>query len=103
MNVTFDDDKLPRIWVEETTETLKFDNLILEDSDNEEPEAAEDGQVNDVNNGDTELTSENVGGNSGNTGYEMGSTSHQSSNSGEQMKDQQAEHNKIITMQNHLE
>ena len=56
MNVTFDDNKLPIIQVEETTETLKFDNMILEDSDNEEPEAAEDGQVNDVNNGDTELT-----------------------------------------------
>ena len=81
MNVTFDDNKLPNIQVKDTTETLKFDNLILEDSDNEEPEAAEDGQVNDVNNGDTELTSGNVGGNSENTGYEMGSTSHQSSSS----------------------
>ena len=44
-----------------TIETLKFDTLILEDGNNEEPEAAEDGQVNDVNNGDTELTSGNVG------------------------------------------
>ena len=82
MNVTFDDNKIPSIQVKDTTETLKFDNLILEDSDNEEPKAVEDGQVNDVNNGDTELTSGNVGGNSGNTGYEMGSTSHQSSTSG---------------------
>ena len=82
MNVTFDVNKLPIIQVEETTETLKFDNLILEDSDNEEPEAAEDGQVNDVNNDDTELTSGNVGGISGNTGYEMGSTSDQISSSG---------------------
>ena len=56
MNVTFDDNKLPSIQVKDTIETLKFDNLILEDNDNEEPEAAEDGQVNDVNNGDTELT-----------------------------------------------
>ena len=82
MNVTFDDNKLPRILVKDTTETLKFDNLILEDSDNEERVAAEDGQVNDVNNGDTELTCGNVGGNSGNAGYEMSLTSHQSSSSG---------------------
>ena len=82
MNVTFDYNKLPSIQVKDTTETLKFDNLILEDSGNGEPEAAEDGQENDANNDDIELTGGNVGGNSGNTGYEMGSTSHQSSNSG---------------------
>ena len=68
--------------IKDTTETLKFDNLILEDSDNEEPDVAEERQENDVNNDDTELTSGNVGGNSGNTGYEMGSTSHKSSISG---------------------
>ena len=56
--------------------------MILEDSDNEEPEAAEDGQVNDINNSNTELTIGNIGGNSGNTGYEMGSTSHQNSSLG---------------------
>ena len=82
MNVSFDDNKLPSIQVEETTEALKFDNLILEESDNEEPEAAEDGQVNDVNNDGTKLTSGNVDENSENTGYEMGSTFHQSSSSG---------------------
>ena len=60
MNVTFDDNKLPSIQVKDTTETLKFDNLILEDSDNEEPEATEDGQENDANNDDTELTSGNM-------------------------------------------
>ena len=53
MNVTFYDNKLPSIQVKYTTETLKFDNLILEDSDNEELETTEDGQVNDVNNDDT--------------------------------------------------
>ena len=68
--------------LKKTLETLKFDNLILEDSDNEKPKAAEDGQVNDVNNDGTELTSGNVGGNSGNTRYEMGSISYQSSGSG---------------------
>ena len=82
MNVTFDNKKLPNIQVKDTTKTLKFDNMILEDSDNEEPEVAEDGQENDANNDDTELTSGNVGGNSRNTGYQMGSTSHQSSSLG---------------------
>ena len=65
----------------DTTETLKFDNLILEDSDKEEPDVAEERQENDVNNDDTELTSGNVGGNSWNTGYEMCSTFLQSSSS----------------------
>ena len=50
MNVTFDDNKLPSIQAEDNTETLKFDNLILEDSDTEEPEVAEDRQENDANN-----------------------------------------------------
>ena len=44
MNMTFDDNKLPSIQAEDNTETLKFDNLVLEDSDTEEPEAAEDRQ-----------------------------------------------------------
>ena len=82
MNVTFDDNKLPSIQYEDNTETLKFDNLILEDSDREEPEAAEDRQENDTNNDDNEPSSENNGGSSGNTGFGMGSSSHQSSNSG---------------------
>ena len=50
MNVTFDDNKLPRIQGEDNTETLKFDNLILEDSDTEEHEAAEDHQEIDKSN-----------------------------------------------------
>ena len=82
MNVTFDDNKFPSIQIKDTTETLKFDNMILEDSDNEEPDVAEERQENDVNNDDAELTIGNIGGNSGNIGYEMGSTSHQSSSLG---------------------
>ena len=78
MNVTFDDNKLPSIQIKDTTKTLKFDDLILEDNDNEEPDVVEEHQENDINNDDTELNS----GNSGNTGYEMGSTSHQSNSSG---------------------
>ena len=82
MNGTFDDNKLPSIQIKDTTETLKFDNLILEDSDDEEPNAAEDHKENDVNNDDREPISGNDGGNSGNTGNELGSSSHQSSSLG---------------------
>ena len=71
MNVTFDDNKLPGIQAEDNTETLKFDNLILEDSDTEEPEAAEDRQENDTNNDDTEPNNGNDGGSSGNTSFKM--------------------------------
>ena len=39
MNVIFDDNKLPSIQAEDNTETLIFDNKILEDIDIEEPEA----------------------------------------------------------------
>ena len=83
MNVTFDDNKLLSIQIEDNTETLKFDNLVLEDSDNEEPDAAEERQENNVNNDDSDPSSGNDGGNSGNTGYKMGSSPHQSSSSGE--------------------
>ena len=54
MNVTFDDNKLPSIQAEYSTEILKFDNLILEDNDIEEPEAAKDRQENNINNDDNE-------------------------------------------------
>ena len=61
---------------------MKFDNLILEDSDTEEPEAAENRQdINTINNVN-EPSSGNDGGNSENTGFEIGSSSHQSSSSG---------------------
>ena len=50
INVTFDDNKLPSIQAEDNTETLRFENLILEDSDTEEPETAEDCQEIDTNN-----------------------------------------------------
>ena len=80
MNVTFDDNKLPSIQAEDNTETLKFENLILEDSDTEEPEAAEDRQEIDTNNDVNEPSSGNDGRNSENTGLETGSSSHQSSN-----------------------
>ena len=76
MNVTFDDNKLQSIQAEDNTETLKFENLILEDSDTEEPEAAEDRQENNTNNDVNEPSSGNDGGNSENTGFEMGSSSH---------------------------
>ena len=66
--MTFDDNKLPSIQAEDSTKTLKFDNLILEDSDTN----------NDVN----ELSSGNDGGSSGNTGLEMGSSFNQSNISG---------------------
>ena len=82
MNVTFDDNKLPRIQDEDNTDTLKFDNMILEDGDTEEHEAAEDRQENDTNNDDTEPISGNDDGSSGNTSFERGSSSHQSSRSG---------------------
>ena len=42
MNVTFDVNKLPNIQIKDTTKTLKFDNLILEDNDNEEPHIAKE-------------------------------------------------------------
>ena len=82
MNVTFDDNNLPSIQAEDNTETLKFDNLILEGSDIEEPEAAEDRQKNDTNYDVNEPSSGNDGESSENTGFEMGSSSHQSSISG---------------------
>ena len=82
MNVTFDDNKLPRIQAENNSKTLKFDDLILEDSDTEEPEAAENRQEIDINNNVNEPSSVNDGGNSENTGFEIGSSSHQSSSSG---------------------
>ena len=40
----------PSIHAEDNTETLKSDDLILEDSDTEEPEAAEYRQEIDTNN-----------------------------------------------------
>ena len=61
MNVTFDDNKLPSIQAEDNTETLKFDNLIWEDSDKEEPEAAEDRQEIVTNNDVNEPSSGNDG------------------------------------------
>ena len=64
MNVTFDDNKLSSIQAEDNTETLKFENLILEDSDTEEPKAAEDRQEIDTNNDVNEPSSGNDGGNS---------------------------------------
>ena len=82
MNVNFHDNKLPSIQGEDNTETLKFDNLILEDHDTEEPEAAEDRQENYTINDVNEPTSGNDGGSSGKTDLEMGSSSHQSSSSG---------------------
>ena len=82
MNVTFDDNKLPSIQAEDDTETLKFDNLILEDSDTEEPEATEDRKEIDTNNDVNEPSSGNDGGSSENTGFELGSSSHQSNSSG---------------------
>ena len=54
MNITFDDNKLQSIRIKDTTETLKFDNLILEDSDNEEPDAAKDRQERNENNDDSD-------------------------------------------------
>ena len=82
MNVTFDDNKLPSIQAEDNTETLKFYNLILEDSDTEEPEDAEDNQEIETVNNVNEPSSGNDGGSSENTGLEIGSSSHQSSRSG---------------------
>ena len=82
MNVTFDDNKLPSIQAEDNTETLKFDNLVLEDNDTEEPEATEDRQENDTNYDVNKLSSENDGGSSENTGFKVGSSCHQSSISG---------------------
>ena len=82
MNATFDDNKLPSIQAEENTETMKFDNLILEDSDTEEPEAAKDHQEIDTINNVNEPSSGNDGGNSENTGFKIGSSSQQSSSSG---------------------
>ena len=98
MNVTFDDNKLPSIQDEDNTETLKFDNLILEDSDTEEPEVAEDHQEIDTNNDVNEPNSGNDGGSSENIGFEMGSSSHQSSslggvNEGSTNKTQQGNNN----------
>ena len=61
MNVTFDDNKLPSIQAEDNTETLKFENLILEDSDTEEPKAAEDRKEIDTNNDVNEPSSGNDG------------------------------------------
>ena len=61
MNVTFYDNKLPSIQAEENTETSRFDNLILEDSDTEEPEAAEDCQEIDTINNVNEPNSGNDG------------------------------------------
>ena len=75
MNVTFDDKKLPNIQIKDTIKTQNFDNLILEDSDNEEPDTAKDRQENDVKNDDTNPTVEMLVNNSENTGYEMGSSS----------------------------
>ena len=72
MDVTFDDNKLPSIQAEDNTKTLKFDNLIFEDSDTKEPEAAEDPQENDTNNDDTDPSSGNDGGSSENTSFERG-------------------------------
>ena len=82
MNVTFYDNKLPSIQIEDTIETLKFDNLVLEDSDNEELDAVEEHQERNVNNDDLDPNSGNDGVNSRNTGFEMCSSSHQSSSSG---------------------
>ena len=82
MNVTFDDNKLPSIQAEDNTETLRFENLILEDSDTEEPETAEDRQEIDTNNDVHEPSSGNDGETPENTGLEIGSSSHQSSSSG---------------------
>ena len=82
MNVTFHDNKLPSIQTEDNTETLKFDNMILEDSAIEECEDAEGHQENDTNNDDTEPSSGNDGESSGNTSFERSSSSHQSSGSG---------------------
>ena len=82
INVTFDDNKLPSIQAEDNTETLKFENLILKDSDTEEPEATEDRQEIDTNNDVNEPSSGNDGGTSEKTGLETGSSSHQSSSSG---------------------
>ena len=65
INLTFDDNKLLSIQGEDNTKTLKFDNLILEDNDTEEPEAVEDHQENDTNNDDTKPCSGNDGGSSG--------------------------------------
>ena len=62
MNATFDENKLSSIQDEDNTETLKFDNLILEDSDTEEPEAAEDRQEIDTINNVNEPNSGNDGG-----------------------------------------
>ena len=64
MNVTFDDNKLPSIQAEDNTETLKFENLILEYSTTEEPKAAEDRQEIDTNNDVNEPSSGNDGGSS---------------------------------------
>ena len=64
MNVIFDDNKLPSIQAEDNTETLKFYNLILEDNDTEEPEAAKDRQEIDINNDVNEPCSGNDGGSS---------------------------------------
>ena len=58
MNVNFDDNKLPSIQAKDNTETLRFENLILEDSDTEEPETAEDRQEIDTNNDVNEPSSE---------------------------------------------
>ena len=98
MNVTFDDNKLPSIQAEDNTETLKFENLILEDSDTEELEAAEDRQEIDTNNDVNEPDSGNDGESSRNTGTEIGSSSHQSSslggeNEGSTIRTQQGNNN----------
>ena len=54
INVSFDDNKLPSIQIEDNTETLKFDNMVLEDSDNEKLDAAEERQECNVNNDDSD-------------------------------------------------
>ena len=60
----------------------------MEDSDTEEPKAAEDHQEIDTFNNANEPSSGNDGGSSENTGFEIGSSSHQSSSSsGGVMKD----------------
>ena len=98
MNVTFNDNKLPSIQDEDNTETLKLDNLILEDSDTEEPEDVKDCQEIDTNNDVNEPSSEMMEEAQKTLALKWVHLLIKTAAQGEQMKDLQTEHNKETTM-----
>ncbi|XP_063946117.1 uncharacterized protein LOC135151534 [Daucus carota subsp. sativus] len=101
VNVTFDDTKLPNIQIEDPSESLKFDNYLdsNSDDDDEAPDAATGNDNNNVdidpgiggeNNGNTVDSTNASGGsssqpgsNSGGDGGSTGQTQHLNDNSGE--------------------